>query len=256
MNVIHRRSPLIWLSTRSISFLSLIGLVFFIPLYPVKKKFLSVESLYLASVKINARCIEVRDKVPYPNINFIGEPFRRGFVAGFTRICPQVRLISNVFHEQLSGYSGKAIYGTDFAYLENNLDWRRLTPRDIPLVFSNIGHSFPLVLDLQTSIWEQSLRGSYSLFLGDQKWHKGRVKVISKHVIKDEYSPYISTYDEIFGIYPEGTHREEIEKIYTELGERVGEQIGSLLVSKPKKISPKKKKKKKPMGKRYQKGKK
>ena len=210
-----------------------------------KKKLLGIEKLYLTSLKLNARCYDKKEFVKFPDIGFVSRDFLTSLLSNFHRNNKKVELHQGLFLSNLSDYRKKIYYHPHWMYFENNFKLDRLTIEDRDAIRKAAGTPYELVLDLKTSVWEQEIKGKYIIYSNEEKLHSGSLSAVSTYIIKDKESPYVTDYDsEIDAFQNPLDHRGEITKVYSELGEQIGNDLRLLFIAPAKKEKKKFNKKK------------
>ncbi len=229
--------------------LLIIFLLFSILLAKPKKKLSNIEKLYLVSIKKNAVCDSKKDVVKFLDIGFVGETFLTSLMSNFHLNNEKVAMSQGRFVPGLTNYRKKVIYQPFWVYFKNNFDLKKLDDTSREKIRQQTGIDYEIELNLNTSLWEQRVSGTYVIYFQSKKIDSGAIEAISTYIIKDEDSPYVTKYDEELNDFQNPLdHRGEILKVYAELGESIGKKLRSLFVEevKPvKKKAPKKKKRQK-----------
>ncbi|HMB00747.1 MAG TPA: hypothetical protein VKS21_07145 [Spirochaetota bacterium] len=194
------------------------------------KNFSNVERVLLLSVKINKSCLAAADKTKYANINFIGEDFRKSFLeyiqnTNFTVIIADDTGALPFADELINKIPDPA----DYIYLSNNFAYKKLEPGSRQSLMKSYNADAALVINITTSVWQQSIKGTYTFYGKDKKvlWEDD-FEVVSGYIIADPASPYISEYDRMYGNLRQDTDfKSEIIKIYRELGKKFSENLVS-----------------------------
>ena len=196
------------------------------------KKLTNIKNLYITSIKLNAVCDDKRDVIRFPDIGFVGPSFLKALLSNFQRNNPQVELSQGLFASELKDYRKKIFYDPSWVYFENNFNLAQLKNEDREILRQKAGTLYELVLDLQTSLWEQKIAGRYIIYHEGLELHSGKLKAISTYIIKDKYSPYVTAYDsEIDQFQNPLDHQGEIKKIYQELGGKIGNALRALFIA-------------------------
>lgn len=231
-------------------FLLFLGIVGRGNLWAQNKKLTNIDKLYLTSIKLNAVCDDKKDIVRFLDISFVGSNFLAALLSNFHRANTHVEISQGLFINELQDYRKKIYYDPTWVYFENNFNLDQLNDADREIIRRKADTDYELVLNLNTSLWEQKITGYYTIYQKGVKLHSGKLKAISTYIIKDKGSPYISVYDDQIEYFLDPLdHRGEIGKIYSELGQEIGNGIRSLFIAeikvkkKNKKRKPKKKKK-------------
>ena len=215
-----------------------------------KKKLANIEELYLVSIKMNAVCDNKKDVIRFLDIGFAGPAFLNSLLSNFHLNNEKVKMSQGQFISGFKNHRKKIIYDPYWIYFENNFDLEKLSDVNRRMIREQTSVDHEIKLELTTSLWEQRVSGTYTIYFQNKKIDTGSINATSTYIIKDEDSPYVTKYDAKLNDFQNSLdHRGEILKLYSELGKEIGEQLRLLFVketkSVKKKSSPQKKRRKK-----------
>ena len=105
---------------------------------------------------------------------------------------------------------------------------------ELQAILHSVNANSYLVVTLNTSVWAQEIKGFIEVKTAEKKilWKQG-FTLQTTYIIQDKDSPYISSFEDGFNQSTQDTdHKQEVIKIYRELGEK----LATLVLKKMNKI--------------------
>lgn len=188
-----------------------------------------VDSLYLGSVKVQT-LYDKSDLVPYPNVDFAIPSFVEGFVESFNEqqedLPSDTQMFPPIQSPSLNNDAFKAaVSGNRYAFLKNNFDYLKLDGDSKQSLLQKSFSDFWLSIDAKTNLWQQRMWGTAAVYLNGRVFYKKSFSVVSKRIILDKNSPYVSSLDKQLNIEAKGDYQDEIKSIYKDIGKLLAKQL-------------------------------
>ena len=202
-----------------------------------------LREVLLLQVNYHSQSLHKNNKVQYPYDEFVCESFVKSFVSNFNLNTNHFKIKAPFL--DLTGNTGQnqkvAADLLQPAYLREQkdfiehlgimglIDQQKIPAEKIKKLLTDYQASSYLVLDFQSSVWQQDFMGSLQVFsaTGEQVFHYGLKNKNSKYIIYDSNSPYVIRDNEFFKqkLDPTSTHTKEIRNIYRDLGKVIAEDL-------------------------------